>query len=114
MSEIISSDGSISPLQDKSAGNAAAIEAMYQFIHTKLPGYNKHKNDPNINVLSGLSPYLHFGHISAQRIAKEVISEYKDDENATAFLEELIVRKELSDNFCYYNPDYDSISGAKV
>lgn len=27
------------------------------------------------------------------------------------FLEELIVRRELSDNFCYYNPDYDTIKG---
>jgi deoxyribodipyrimidine photo-lyase len=31
--------------------------------------------------------------------------------DASAFLEELIVRRELSDNSCYYNPNYDSVQG---
>ncbi len=56
---------------------------------------------------SGLSPYLHFGHISAQRMALEITRNIPRDENTDAFLEELIIRKELSDNFCYYNPHYD-------
>jgi deoxyribodipyrimidine photo-lyase len=60
---------------------------------------------------SNLSPYLHFGQISAQRIALEVHKSdvpYRDRE---AFLEELIVRRELSDNYCLYNSDYDRVSG---
>ncbi|VDK23649.1 unnamed protein product [Taenia asiatica] len=53
------------------------------------------------------------GHISAQRCLWEVkllYSEYK--ESVDAFMEEAFVRRELADNFCYYNPNYDSIKGA--
>ena len=95
------------------SGTTEALSVMNNFIREKLPDYSSFRNDPNQHVLSGLSPYLHFGQISAQRIAREVIREYKDDKRAASFLEELIVRKELSDNFCYYNPDYDNLNGAK-
>ncbi|MCJ7443374.1 MAG: hypothetical protein MUO26_02380 [Methanotrichaceae archaeon] len=57
---------------------------------------------------SNLSPYMHFGQISAQRIALNVLRSKKSSES---FLEELIVRRELSDNFCYYNKQYDSFEG---
>ena len=60
---------------------------------------------------SDLSPYLHFGQISAQRVALEA---QRIDDNIPAqeaFLEELIVRRELSDNFCFYKPDYDPFDG---
>ncbi len=60
---------------------------------------------------SNLSPYLHFGQISAQRVALEVSKASVDAEAKDAFLEELIVRRELSDNFCLYNPDYDRTAG---
>ena len=61
-------------------------------------------------MLSNLSPYLHFGQISAQRIAL-IVSGLGNHPSAESFLEELIVRRELSDNFCYYNSDYDSFKG---
>jgi deoxyribodipyrimidine photo-lyase len=51
---------------------------------------------------------LHFGQISAQRVALNVLSSKK---NSESFVEELIVRRELSDNFCYYNRHYDSFEG---
>jgi deoxyribodipyrimidine photo-lyase len=56
---------------------------------------------------------LHYGHISAQRVALAVQSRpgTRTDEKQ-AFLEELIVRKELTDNFCFYNDKYDRLSGA--
>jgi deoxyribodipyrimidine photo-lyase len=60
---------------------------------------------------SNLSPYLHFGQISAQRVALEVSSSSVEESPQQQFLEELIVRRELSDNFCYYNRNYDSIDG---
>ncbi|MCK7494581.1 MAG: hypothetical protein MZW92_28000 [Comamonadaceae bacterium] len=41
-------------------------------------------------------------------MALEVIKSMKD---AGAFLEELVVRRELSDNFCYYNRNYDNLQG---
>ena len=66
------------------------------------------RNNPNLDGQSNLSPYLHFGQIAASRVALEVIKSMKD---AGAFLEELIVRRELSDNFCYYNQNYDNLQG---
>jgi deoxyribodipyrimidine photo-lyase len=77
-----------------------------------LRGYDENRNDPNLDGQSGLSPYLHFGQLSAQRVALEVSkdrSEHRKD--VEAFLEELIIRRELSDNFCYYNHKYDSFAG---
>jgi deoxyribodipyrimidine photo-lyase len=82
-----------------------------QFIAERLPGYDTDRNDPNRSGQSGLSPYLHFGQISAQRVALEVRKADARPEAKAAFLEELIVRRELSDNFCFYNPAYDSFEG---
>lgn len=81
------------------------------FIKNKLDFYAEHKNDPNENVTSNLSPYLHFGFISAQRIAIEIIKSNVSRENREAFLEELIVRKELSDNFCLYSKSFNTLDG---
>jgi deoxyribodipyrimidine photo-lyase len=92
-------------------GETKALEKMEDFITDRLPGYNAAKNDPNQDAVSDLSPYLHFGHLSAQRIALEILKRYPRDENSDAFLEELIVRRELSDNYCYFNPDYDNTRG---
>ena len=58
-----------------------------------------------------MSPYLHFGQISAQRIALEIMNNAGNDENSKSFLEELIVRRELADNFCLYNDNCDSFDG---
>lgn len=87
------------------------VEADYvleDFIENKLPNYAQLKNDPSKNVLSGLSKYLNLGFISSQRAAIEVIKSKTTDENKEAFLEELIVRKELADNFCLYCNDFKS------
>ena len=69
------------------------------------------RNDPLKNGQSGLSPYLHFGQIAAQRVALEVMGSAGPTDARKAFLEELIVRRELSDNFCFYNPRYDRVDG---
>jgi len=84
------------------------MKQLGNFLEHKLAGYERDRNDPNKDGQSGLSPYLHFGQISAQRIALEVLKSMKD---AGSFLEELIVRKELSDNYCYYNQHYDDMQG---
>lgn len=88
---------------------AKQYQLLDDFIANKLNYYFDFKNDPNKDATSNLSPYLHFGFISAQRIAIEVIKSKASRENKETFLEELIVRKELSDNFCLYNPNYKSI-----
>jgi deoxyribodipyrimidine photo-lyase len=89
-------------------GDAAAMKQLDSFLELNLADYERDRNDPNINGQSGLSPYLHFGQISAQRVALQVLRSRKD---AGSFLEELIVRRELSENYCYYNQHYDDMQG---
>lgn len=86
------------------------LDVLNEFIDNKLNSYAEFKNNPNKDVTSNLSPFLHFGFISAQRIALEILKSSASRENKEAFLEELIVRKELSDNFCLYNKDYKSLN----
>lgn len=75
---------------------------LSDFIQNKLDNYAELKNYPLLNATSNLSPYLHFGFVSSQRVALEVIKSGALRPNKEAFLEELIVRKELADNFCLY------------
>ncbi|KAJ1689177.1 hypothetical protein LUZ63_013332 [Rhynchospora breviuscula] len=84
------------------------------FLTKRIKGYHSDRNDPTKpRGLSGLSPYLHFGQISAQRCALEARSRRNvSPQSVDAFLEELIVRRELADNFCYYQLKYDSLDGA--
>ena len=92
-------------------GEKAASLTLTKFINHKLSGYSSHRNDPTKDSLSNLSPYLHFGHISAQRVALEINQSKAPSTDKQTFLEELIVRKELSDNYCFYNKNYDSVTG---
>ena len=92
-------------------GEKAAKKILRHFVKKKLPSYEKQRNDPTRHGQSDLSPYLHFGHISAQRVALEVEAGHAPKKDKDAFLEELIVRRELSDNFCFYNAHYDSFEG---
>ena len=92
-------------------GEKAGKTALKKFLAKGLARYDEDRNHPVRAGQSGLSPWLHFGHLSAQRIALEVASSGLDQDVSGAFLEELIVRRELSDNFCHYNSSYDSVDG---
>ncbi len=86
-----------------------AIKKMRHFIDNKLGDYNMKRNDPVLDGQSNLSPYLHFGQICSQRIILETLKKDTDKNSKDAFIEEILIRKELSDNFCYYEKDYDNI-----
>jgi deoxyribodipyrimidine photo-lyase len=88
-------------------GEKAARKVMESFLTEKLDSYRTLRNDPAKDGLSNLSPYLHFGQISAQRVVLEVEKTKSDPESKKAFLDEILVWKEIADNFCYYNPGYD-------
>ena len=92
-------------------GERAALRAIKLFIAAKLDPYKEDRNDPNRGGQSNLSPYLHFGQLSAQRVALEVLRADVRETSRESFLEELIVRRELSDNFCFYNREYDDPRG---
>lgn len=95
------------------AGERAAKKQLASFIGNKLDSYHEDRNDPTKAGVSDLSPYLHFGQISAQRVALEVSNAFDNDKQSRdAFLEELVVRRELADNYCFYNKNYDKVEGA--
>jgi deoxyribodipyrimidine photo-lyase len=92
-------------------GQDAAHDMLEHFIADTLEVYNRRRNDPTLDGQSNLSAYLHFGHISAQRVALEVEKSTIEPSIKEPFLEELVVRRELSDNFCFYNTNYDTAHG---
>lgn len=92
-------------------GENAASRLLTVFLKKKLLNYAIQRNDPTADGQSNLSPYLHFGHISAQRIALEVSESHISKNTRESFLEELIIRRELADNFCFYSAHYDSFAG---
>ena len=91
-------------------GEAAALNRL-RFLKNNMQGYNINRNNPTLNKLSNLSPYFHFGQISAQRVAYEIKKSNILDLDKEVFLEEMIVRKELADNFCEYELKYDYFEG---
>ena len=105
------SDRTVSKATWLKPGEKIAHSALRAFITKKLNSYNDERNDPTRDGQSNLSPYLHFGHIAAQRVALEVKKSSITGASRESYLEELIVRRELSDNFCFYNDKYDTIEG---
>ncbi|MCB9000282.1 MAG: deoxyribodipyrimidine photo-lyase, partial [Bacteroidales bacterium] len=109
--KFVSADSAVNIVDWIKPGQAAAGAMLSAFLEKKFDAYSQKRNDPTEDVTSNLSPYLHFGQISAQRITLEILVKHSHSESAEAFLEELIVRRELSDNYCFYNPYYDSFEG---
>jgi len=110
-------DRTISKLKvDRSVGKASTFEGgseeakrrLSDFLKTKLDEFADLRNDPGAECLSNMSPYLHFGQISPLYIALEVSKTASPGKDA--YLEELIVRRELSHNFVFYNSNYDSFA----
>ncbi len=92
-------------------GEEAARKSLERFLLKRLPAYDRRRNDPSQEGQSDLSPYLHFGQLSAQHVALRVQRSKASKKAKDAFLEELVVRRELADNFCLYNANYDSFEG---
>ena len=106
-------DESIEPVAGYVAGHEAAMERFREFCSTKLRNFDSMRNDPNQDVCSNLSPWINHGQVSFQRLALEVRALKKHSNGTAAYIEEGVVRRELSDNFVYYTPSsYDSLEGA--
>ncbi|CDO63016.1 deoxyribodipyrimidine photo-lyase, putative [Plasmodium reichenowi] len=96
-----------------------AHEILQNFCSKKLERYNLKKNDPNSEMINLLTPYINFGIISSQRCVLEV-NKYANNypsintiSGKETFSEEMVMKKELADNFCYYNKNYDNFNGGK-
>ncbi|MFX1367497.1 MAG: deoxyribodipyrimidine photo-lyase [Promethearchaeota archaeon] len=103
----LSIDGSVEGVKWLKGGSEEARALLHTFIARKLDRYDDLRNDPAENHQSCMSPCLHFGQISPLEIALEVLE--TGSEGAETYLEELVVRRELSMNFVFYNSNYDSI-----
>jgi deoxyribodipyrimidine photo-lyase len=90
-------------------GTVAAREELKEFIHQKLDAYDSLRNDPTVDYLSHMSPYLHFGQISPLYILLEILKTQSPGKDA--YIEQLVVRRELSMNFVHYNNQYDTLKG---
>jgi deoxyribodipyrimidine photo-lyase len=102
-------DRSVGRVRGFLGGTSEAKKRLREFIADKLSIYPNMRNDPNTDAVSQMSPYLHFGQISPLYIALEVLK--AKNKAAETYLEELIVRRELSMNFVFYNRRYDQFEG---
>jgi deoxyribodipyrimidine photo-lyase len=96
------------PLTGFQGGNTSAQKRFNYFLENKLDHFSDLRNDPTVDYLSHMGPYIHFGQISPLFLAFEV-QKIKSPGSA-AYLEELIIRRELSMNFVYYDPDFDNFN----
>ncbi|MCS6874055.1 MAG: hypothetical protein N2Z23_02980 [Pyrinomonadaceae bacterium] len=102
-------DHSVKPSRFYHGGTNNARKRLKKFLKEILPNYAETRNKPEIDGSSRLSAYLHFGFISSLEVALAVLDTEAPKESKEAFLEELIVRRELSFNFTRHNPKYSSI-----
>lgn len=95
------------------SGTRAAFEVLDVFCSERLHAYADVRNDPARDGLSNMSPYFHFGQIAVQR-AVLVVCSFRRTHGVSVdvFVEEAVVRRELADNFCLHNRNYDSVEGA--
>ncbi|HEY2822123.1 MAG TPA: hypothetical protein VGJ06_13855 [Candidatus Acidoferrum sp.] len=112
-------------------GENAARKCMKHFFDVGFPHYGDERNEPEKDVQSGLSPYLHFGFISVHEIFAEMVRREKwtaaklavrahgsragwwnMSANAEGFLDEVITWREVGYNFSSHSDkyeDYDSL-----
>jgi len=107
-------------------GVIAAQSVWKEFLHRRLARYLDSRNQPELEATSGLSPYLHFGHISGHQIFSELMTQEKwaaqplpskatgsrrgwwgISDSAEAFLDQLITWRELGFNMCSTQEGYD-------
>lgn len=118
-------DHRVAPVQI--VGGPAAAHARWRaFLAKKLASYCELRNQPEVEVTSGLAPYLHCGHISAHdmfhslgrqeewspgRLAEKDNGSREGwwgmSEPAEAFLDQLVTWREVGFNCCAYRSDYD-------
>ncbi|WP_152051189.1 deoxyribodipyrimidine photo-lyase [Tautonia marina] len=92
-------------------GPSEASKRLERFVSDRLPHYATARNEPTPYMTSELSAHLHFGHISPITCALAAKESDAGQEHIDAYLEELIVRRELAINYVTHNPNYDRLEG---
>ena len=101
-------DHSVAPVPVR-GGREEGLRRLDTFVRRKLAGYADRRNR-DADHTSELSPYLHFGYLSAHEIARRALLSNAPAEDIDAFLEQLIIRRELSFNLCFYRDDHASLA----
>jgi deoxyribodipyrimidine photo-lyase len=104
-------DRSTAPVSASQGGTAAGLQQLNRFLAETLPNYDTARNLPQRAGTSGLSAYLHFGQLGPLTIALAVREADAPSVAKEAYLEELIVRRELAINYVARNPAYDTLAG---
>jgi len=105
-------DRTVGAVRHYRGGTSEAKRRLDHFLSNQINSYMEERKEPAADCVSHMSPYLHFGQISPLTVAlairgkRGVMREAKD-----AYLEELIIRRELSWNQVAYNPRYDQYAG---
>jgi deoxyribodipyrimidine photo-lyase len=116
------------PVVAMRGGAGAAQDALETFVAERLARYGKLHQEPEADVTSRLSPYLHFGHLAAHQVFVRVMRHegwsmrhiagkpangaregwWGIRPSTERFLDQLIVWRELGYNMCAKRPDnYD-------
>jgi deoxyribodipyrimidine photo-lyase len=113
ITEAWSLERSVSGVSSFKGGSTEAKRLLNEFISTKLDGYAKRRNKPELDGSTRLSPYLHFGHIGPLTIALAVQEAKAPKEDKDALFNEILVWRELAINLAWFNPLYDSFEVAE-
>ncbi|GAC1469617.1 MAG: deoxyribodipyrimidine photo-lyase [Chloroflexota bacterium] len=104
-------DRSIARVSIFPGGQRVGRQRLRRFVVETLERYHSDRNNPVLDGTSGLSPYLHFGHLDPWTVALAVGTADAPEESRASYLDELLVRRELASNFTFYNADYASVDG---
>ncbi|HEY3420026.1 MAG TPA: deoxyribodipyrimidine photo-lyase [Methanomassiliicoccales archaeon] len=102
-------DDGVKPLVWISPGEEEAGAALERFCRERMSEYPEGLVDPSKNAQSDLSPYLHFGQLSSQRAVLNVKATRAEESVKSLFIDQIVVKKEIADNFCLHTPIYDSV-----
>jgi deoxyribodipyrimidine photo-lyase len=106
-------DRSVPIVSSFHGGASQARRVLQTFLSKRLAQYAEDRNEPAVDGTSQLSPYLRFGQIGPHTVVLAVRKADAPARDRDAFLEQLIVRRELSVNFVRFNPGYDRIANAE-
>jgi deoxyribodipyrimidine photo-lyase len=119
-------DHGVPPVPGMRGGFVAAGSTLRRFLDERLARYADARNEPEQDVASGLSPYLHFGHVSVHEVFSALMTRERwttralaarvtgkregwwgASPQAEAFLDECLTWREVGFNMCHHRADFD-------
>lgn len=94
-------------------GYSNGMKELSIFFEERFSEYDAFRNNPDKDVLSNLSPWIHCGQISSLKVIQLAMKRFSPSNvNLDTFLNEVFVWKETADHFCYHEKNYDNLEGA--